>query len=435
MAEATTTINVTPKQLGKHLRSIRRKKGLSLSEVARGAGLSRRELVAYERGKLPIPESDLWVLAGSCGVDVAELMPSTPSLELTAAATATSVGDSVSALRRDQEEAGVTAVPPHAPQAPGPPRGQAHPGEGPRSRADRHRARLHAALDRAEAPGSAERLARRGRASPGDDPPAAEHQGPAACTRGRADGSGRRRSRGRRGPARDRARARRAGRTDRRGADAPRRVRSRPPAVRPTDAAPAATADVPVFTEPVQTLPVAPARLPRPARRRAHRRRARPQHRRLRGTRATARAGAAGRPVRPDARRARPPGPVRRPLRRRSRDRTPRGRGRTRRHHDARRRGRCRRGGAAWDAADAPPIDVAMRQGSATWDLGEPPLVAKTAGGSEPATWETGTWQPPAPEGTDGATTALLGGHRRLGAFQRTDGRGVAGRPAHRATV
>jgi transcriptional regulator with XRE-family HTH domain len=109
MAEATTTINVTPKQLGKHLRSIRRKKGLSLSEVARGAGLSRRELVAYERGKLPIPESDLWVLAGSCGVDVAELMPSTPSLELTAAATATSVGDSVSALRRGQEEAGVTA--------------------------------------------------------------------------------------------------------------------------------------------------------------------------------------------------------------------------------------------------------------------------------------------------------------------------------------
>ena len=93
MAEATTTINVTPKQLGKHLRSIRRKKGLSLSEVARGAGLSRRELVAYERGKVPIPESDLWVLAGSCGVDVAELMPSTPSLELTAAANATSVGD------------------------------------------------------------------------------------------------------------------------------------------------------------------------------------------------------------------------------------------------------------------------------------------------------------------------------------------------------
>ena len=47
----------------------KQKKGLSLSEVARGAGLSRRELVSYERGKLPIPESDLWVLAGSCGVE------------------------------------------------------------------------------------------------------------------------------------------------------------------------------------------------------------------------------------------------------------------------------------------------------------------------------------------------------------------------------
>jgi DNA-binding XRE family transcriptional regulator len=107
MAEATTQINVTPKQLGKHLRSIRRKKGLSLSEVARGAGLSRRELVAYERGKVAIPESDLWVLAGSCGVDVSELVPSTPSLELTEAATSTSVGDTVSQLRKGQEDAGL----------------------------------------------------------------------------------------------------------------------------------------------------------------------------------------------------------------------------------------------------------------------------------------------------------------------------------------
>ena len=81
MAEASTIeLTVTPKELGKHLRTVRRKKGLSLSEVARGSGLSRRELVAYERGKVPIPESDLWVLAGSCGVDVAELMPSTTSI-------------------------------------------------------------------------------------------------------------------------------------------------------------------------------------------------------------------------------------------------------------------------------------------------------------------------------------------------------------------
>ena len=74
MAEAAT-LTTNPKQLGKQLRAVRRRKGLSLSEVARGAGLSRRELVAYERGKVEIPESDLWVLAGSCGVDVSELVP------------------------------------------------------------------------------------------------------------------------------------------------------------------------------------------------------------------------------------------------------------------------------------------------------------------------------------------------------------------------
>ena len=84
MAQASPLLTVTPKQLGKHLRDVRRKKGLSLSEVARGAGLSRRELVAYERGKVPIPESDLWVLAGSCGVDVSELMPRTSPPELAA---------------------------------------------------------------------------------------------------------------------------------------------------------------------------------------------------------------------------------------------------------------------------------------------------------------------------------------------------------------
>ncbi len=110
MAEASTTeLTVTPKELGKHLRSVRRKKGLSLSEVARGAGLSRRELVAYERGKVPIPESDLWVLAGSCGVDVAELVPSTTSTELVLAAQpATSIGDTVAQLRRNHEDPGIT---------------------------------------------------------------------------------------------------------------------------------------------------------------------------------------------------------------------------------------------------------------------------------------------------------------------------------------
>ncbi len=107
MAEASPLLlTVTPKLLGKHLRDVRRKKGLSQSEVARGAGLSRRELVAYERGKVPIPESDLWVLAGSCGVDVSELLPTTSTPELAAAST-TTIGDTVAQLRRNQEDIGL----------------------------------------------------------------------------------------------------------------------------------------------------------------------------------------------------------------------------------------------------------------------------------------------------------------------------------------
>src|SRR5258708_29842991 len=97
---------ITPTKLGKHLRTVRRSKGLSLSEVARGAGLSRRELVAYERGKIPIPESDLWVLAGSCGVDVAELMPTTSAPELAAGST-TTIGDTVAQLRRNHDDVGM----------------------------------------------------------------------------------------------------------------------------------------------------------------------------------------------------------------------------------------------------------------------------------------------------------------------------------------
>src|SRR5437879_10718746 len=82
MAEAPTLETLTPKQLGRHLRDVRRRKGLSLSEVARGAGLTRRELNAYEKGRIPIPDSDLFVLAGSCGCDVAELRVPTTAAEL-----------------------------------------------------------------------------------------------------------------------------------------------------------------------------------------------------------------------------------------------------------------------------------------------------------------------------------------------------------------
>jgi len=100
MAEAATITTTSPKQLGKQLRAVRRRKGLSLSEVARGAGLSRRELVAYERGKVPIPESDLWVLAGSCGVDVGELVPDREPLAIQAGPS--SMGDTIEFLRRGQ---------------------------------------------------------------------------------------------------------------------------------------------------------------------------------------------------------------------------------------------------------------------------------------------------------------------------------------------
>src|SRR5215470_1803358 len=105
-AEAShLAVAVSPKQMGKHLREVRRRKGLSLSEVARGAGLSRRELVAYERGKVAIPESDLWVLAGSCGVDPSELVPTSSTPEL--AAGPSSMGETVAQLRRAQDDAGL----------------------------------------------------------------------------------------------------------------------------------------------------------------------------------------------------------------------------------------------------------------------------------------------------------------------------------------
>src|SRR5689334_3836681 len=111
MAEATISM-ATPKQMGSHLRAVRRRKGLSLSEVARGAGLNRRELVNYERGKADIPESDLWVLAGSIGVDVSELVPPAPATPdvppapsdnlpaVVTPAAAESIGDAVAMLRR-----------------------------------------------------------------------------------------------------------------------------------------------------------------------------------------------------------------------------------------------------------------------------------------------------------------------------------------------
>jgi transcriptional regulator with XRE-family HTH domain len=56
-----------------HLKALRRAHGLSRAQVARSAGMTRRELRRYERGR-GVSERDLRSLAGSCGVDVEALL-------------------------------------------------------------------------------------------------------------------------------------------------------------------------------------------------------------------------------------------------------------------------------------------------------------------------------------------------------------------------
>jgi transcriptional regulator with XRE-family HTH domain len=94
----------SPRQLGRHLKHVRRKQGLSRAEVARSAGLTRRELAAYERGRVNVPESDLWCLAGSCGVDVGELLPARDPLVLSSDLSSLAVGDSIRHLRNGKDE-------------------------------------------------------------------------------------------------------------------------------------------------------------------------------------------------------------------------------------------------------------------------------------------------------------------------------------------
>jgi len=93
--------------VGRQLRHVRRKQGLSRSEVARSAGLTRRELAAYERGRVQIPESDLWCLAGSCGVDVGELLPHRDELRIDSSLSSLAVGDSIRHLRGPAEPDGL----------------------------------------------------------------------------------------------------------------------------------------------------------------------------------------------------------------------------------------------------------------------------------------------------------------------------------------
>gem|GEM_PF-2585973 len=90
------------KDVGRQLRQVRRRQGLSRSDVARSAGLTRRELAAYERGRMVIPESDLWCLAGSCGVDVDELLPEREPLKVGSGLSSLAMGDSIRRLRDPQ---------------------------------------------------------------------------------------------------------------------------------------------------------------------------------------------------------------------------------------------------------------------------------------------------------------------------------------------
>jgi transcriptional regulator with XRE-family HTH domain len=383
MAEATAQITVTPKELGRHLRSIRRKKGLSLSEVARGAGLSRRELVAYERGKVPIPESDLWVLAGSCGVDVADLVPSTPTMELTAVATTTSIGDTVSQLRRNQEDPGIAPYLHTLHKLQALPPGKRIPakereldaiatalGSTPRSIEQKLQEVLHVAPDEAE----------RLRAMILTPP-----------------------------TGRGKARAIAA-------APAPE------PAPTPAAAAAFATESAALFTapiappapaEPVQTLPAAPAafldqpidapidalqghnvdvfeelaRLPEPL--------------------------PLSETAVPDLLEPQDPFAALPPLVGVPSATTPEGAVELVDSVAPSALGLAHTSTtdptAAWSAADAPPIDVAARQGSSTWDLGIPPLVPPSTA-PVPEAWDNGGWQPPMPEGGDHAPVGFWEG-------------------------
>jgi transcriptional regulator with XRE-family HTH domain len=83
---------------------VRKQQGLSRTVVARSAGLTRRELAAYERGRTEVPESDLWCLAGSCGVDVADLLPRRDPLHIAADHSAIGVGDTVRRLRNPEPD-------------------------------------------------------------------------------------------------------------------------------------------------------------------------------------------------------------------------------------------------------------------------------------------------------------------------------------------
>ncbi len=62
------------RRIGSSIRGARRASGLSRHRVARSAGLTRRELSRYERGKAVPGRRDVTALAGACGIDVHEMI-------------------------------------------------------------------------------------------------------------------------------------------------------------------------------------------------------------------------------------------------------------------------------------------------------------------------------------------------------------------------
>ncbi len=106
-AERSGRDGPSPKDVGRHLRQVRKQQGLSRGVVARSAGLTRRELAAYERGRTEVPESDLWCLAGSCGVEVSQLLPQRDQLHISPDLTTIGVGDTIRRLRGPAEPDGL----------------------------------------------------------------------------------------------------------------------------------------------------------------------------------------------------------------------------------------------------------------------------------------------------------------------------------------
>ncbi len=352
MAEASPLLTVTPKDLGKHLRDVRRKKGLSLSEVARGAGLSRRELVAYERGKVPIPDSDLWVLAGSCGVDVAELMPRTSTPELAAAVPtpATTMADSIAQLRRSQDDAGLAPYLATLTKL-----RELEPGKRIPVK-DRELAAMADALGR-DPVVLEQRLQTGMHVSPQEAARLREIILPPVQSR-------------------TKPRALEAAVAETLAPPVPPEMPEMPPAFLDTPLDAATANNVDVFEE--------LARLPEPVP-----------------------LGDPGAPP-PDLLAAPPPPEDAVELV----DGLPLPVNATNSFGAAFANGSTATpdpvlvdtAAAAWNAADAPPIDVAQRQGSETWDWVEPPAPPLSSRAADPEVWETTPWQPPAPPGADADT-------------------------------